>query len=63
MKFEAKTYKRSGAMLGSIVGVVFMMVAVCLHRTVLGAILLIACACIGVVIGSIIENKMNEKKK
>ena len=63
MKYEAKTYKRLGAMAGSIVGVLLMIVAVCLHKTVLGAILLVVCACIGVIIGNTIENKINEKNK
>ena len=58
MKFEAKQYKRLGAMTGSIIGVLLMIIAVCLKRTVLGAVLLIVCTCIGTVIGN-----MSEKKK
>lgn len=57
MRFEAKSYKRLGAMVGSIIGVLLLIVAVSLHRTVLGAVLLIACACTGVVVGNIVENK------
>ena len=63
MKYEAKTYKRLGAMTGSIVGVLLMIIAVCIHKTVLGAILLVVCACVGVIIGNITENKICEKKQ
>ena len=60
MKYEAKTYKRLGAMTGSVMGVLLMIIAVCLNRTVLGAILLLACACIGVLFGNMIEKKQGE---
>ncbi len=63
MKYEAKTYKRLGAMTGSVIGVLLMIVAVCLHKAVLGAILLIVCACIGVIIGNIIENKKAKRNR
>ena len=61
MKFEAKAYKRLGAMIGSIIGVFAMIVAICMDKTILGAILLIAGACVGVVVGSVIE-KMHSYK-
>lgn len=55
MKFEAKTYKRTGAMVGSIIGVLAMIVAICLEKTILGAGALILCACVGVLVGSVME--------
>ena len=50
MRFEAKTYNRLGAILGSIIGVFAMMIAVCVDITLAGAILLIICAVIGIII-------------
>ena len=61
MKFEAKAYKRLGAMLGSIIGVFAMLVSICMEKTVLGAILLILGACVGVVVGSVIEKTYHYK--
>lgn len=61
MRFEAKTYKRTGAMVGSIIGVLAMMVAVCMEKTILGAGALILCACAGVLVGSIIEKVHKDK--
>lgn len=61
MKFEAKTYKRIGAMVGSIIGVFAMIVAVCMEKTVLGASLLIICACVGVMIGSVMEKTHGDR--
>lgn len=55
MKFEAKIYKRIGAMAGSIIGVLAMIVAVCMEKTILGAALLIICVCVGVLVGSMME--------
>ena len=57
MRFEAKTYKRLGAIMGSIIGVFAMMIAVCVDKTLVGAILLTVCTVIGIIIGSIIEKK------
>lgn len=57
MKYETKTYKRLGAMTGSIIGVLLMIIAVCLHSTALGAVLMIVCAGVGTIIGNIAENK------
>lgn len=57
MKFEAKTYKRLGAMIGSIIGVIAMIIAVCVSKTLLGAILLILCTVAGIIIGSVLEKK------
>ena len=61
MKYETKTYKRLGAMIGSIIGVLLMIIAVCLHRTALGAVLLIVCVGMGTIIGDIAENKKVKK--
>ena len=57
MKYETKTYKRLGAMIGSIIGVLLMIIAVCLHKTVLGAVVLTVCAGMGTAIGNIADNK------
>ena len=62
MKFEAKTYKRTGAMIGSIIGVLAMIVAVCMEKNVLGAGALILCVCVGVLLGSVMENKLKIDK-
>lgn len=61
MRFEAKTYKRLGVMTGSIIGVLLMIGAICLHRTKLGAVLLITCACMGVIVGNIVEKKTSNR--
>lgn len=61
MKFEAKTYKRIGAMVGSIIGVLAMIVAVCMEKTILGAILLIICVCAGVIVGCVIEKRHGDR--
>lgn len=61
MKFEAKTYKRLGAMIGSIIGIIAMIIAVCMDQNVIGAGLLIICACIGVIWGSVTEKKHGNK--
>lgn len=57
MKYKAKIYKRFGAMMGSIIGVLLMIIAVCLYRPVFGAVVMIVCTCIGIVIGNMIEKK------
>lgn len=61
MSFEAKTYKRIGAMVGSIIGVLAMIVAVCMEKTILGAGLLIICVCIGVIVGNVIEKANGDR--
>lgn len=61
MKFEAKTYKRVGVMIGSIIGIFAMIIAVCMGKNFVGAGLLILCACIGVIWGSAIEKKHGDK--
>ena len=40
MKFEAKTYRRTGAIAGSIIGVLAMIAAICMDKSILGAVLL-----------------------
>lgn len=60
MKYEAKSYKRFGAMMGSIIGILLMIIAVCLYRTVFGAVVMIVCTCIGIVVGNMIEKKKGE---
>lgn len=57
MKFEAKTYKRLGAMVGAIIGVLSMIIAMCVDKNMLAAILLILFVGIGIFIGSIVEKK------
>ena len=57
MGYEAKSYQRFGAMMGSIIGFFLMVIAVCLYRPTLGAVLLIVCTCTGIVIGNMIEKK------
>ena len=57
MRFKVKIYKRLGAISGSIIGVLCMIAAICLYSTELGAVLLMACVCIGVMIGNIAEKK------
>ena len=61
MKFEAKTYRRVGAMFGSMVGVLTMIIAVCMGKNILGTMLLILCICIGFLIGNIFEKKQGER--
>lgn len=61
MKFEAKTYKRLGAMIGSIIGISTMMIAICMEKNLLGAGFLIFFTGIGVIVGSIAE-KIREDK-
>ena len=61
MKFEAKAYKRIGAMVGSIIGVLAMIVAVCMGKTFFAACLLVACACAGVIVGSVLEKAHGDK--
>ena len=61
MKFEAKTYRRVGAMFGSMVGVLTMIIAVCMGKNILGTMLLILCICIGFLIGNILEKKQGER--
>ena len=61
MNANAKVYRRLGAMAGSVIGVLLMMLAVCLHKTALGAALLIACACAGTIAGNAIERKIGER--
>lgn len=58
IKFEAKIYKRLGAIIGSIIGVFAMIISVCVGENILGAGLLILCACIGVIGGNVIEKRM-----
>lgn len=48
-------------MAGSVVGVLLMMLAVCFQKTVLGAALLIVCACAGVIAGNRVEKKIGER--
>lgn len=57
MKFQAKTYKRTGAMIGAILGVLSMLIAISAEKNMLGAILMAAFVCMGTVIGSIMERK------
>ncbi len=57
MKFQAKTYKRLGAMAGAIVGVFLMIIAVCAEKNMLGAILLIIATVMRTVAGSVVEKK------
>lgn len=57
MKFEAKTCKRLCAIAGGIAGIFAMMIAVCLHQNLAGAIMLTGFAGIGSTIGTIIEKK------
>ena len=61
MQSSVKAYRRLGAMAGSVIGVLLMMLAVCFHKTMLGAALLIICACAGVIAGNAIEKKMGER--
>ncbi len=61
MNFEAKTYKRLGELLGSITGVIAMIIAVSAGSVSMGVIILIACTCVGFVLGTITE-KRHEKK-
>ena len=60
MNFEAKTYKRLGAIGGSIIGVLAMIIAVSVGKTIQGALLLILFTCLGIIIGILIEKKMEE---
>lgn len=62
MKFEAKTYRRVGAIIGSIVGFFCMIIGVCMGKNIFGAILLILCSCIGFLIGNILEKKQEERQ-
>lgn len=57
MNFQAKTYKRLGAMVGAIIGVFSMIIAMCVGKNMLSAILLILFVGIGTFIGSIVEKK------
>lgn len=61
MNFKAKAYLRLGATIGSIVGVLTMIIAVCMGKTLLGAILLLVCVGIGIVSGNIVEKKLGTK--
>lgn len=61
MKFEAKVYKRLGAAIGGIIGVLAMMIAICTGETLMGAILLLAFSCIGFGVGSVLEQKYGSK--
>ena len=61
MKFEAKTYKRVGSMIGGIIGIFAMIIAVCIGRNLVGAGLLILFVCIGVILGSVAEKKYENK--
>lgn len=57
VKFQAKIYKRLGAMVGAIVGVLLMIIAVCAEKNTLGVILLITAIIMGTVVGSVVEKK------
>lgn len=57
VKFQAKIYKRLGAMVGAIVGVLLMIIAVCAEKNMLGVVLLITAIVIGTVAGSVVEKK------
>ena len=59
--FKTKIYKRLAAMIGSIIGVLAMLVAVCMGKNILGTMLLILCICIGFLIGNILEKKQGER--
>lgn len=61
MKFQAKTYKRLGAMVGAIAGMFLMIIAVCAGKNMLGALLLLAAIVMGTVVGSGIEKKHSKK--
>ena len=59
--FKVKIYKRLGAMVGGIIGVLAMIVAVCMEKTILGASLLIICICVGIIIGSLIQKTHKDR--
>ena len=61
MNFEAKTYNRLGAIVGSIIGVLAMIIAVSIGSVSVGVVMLIACACVGFVLGTIIEKRHEDK--
>lgn len=61
MNFEAKTYKRLGAMIGSIIGVLAMIFTVGVGNVSVGVVMLIVFTCIGFVIGKITEKRHEEK--
>lgn len=59
MKYEVKVYKRLGALIGSFIGIFAMITAICLKKNLLGAILLIIFACVGLAMGCVLEKIMN----
>ncbi len=61
MNFEAKTYKRLGAIVGSIIGVLAMIIAVSVGSVSVGVVMLIACVCVGFVLGTIMEKRHEDK--
>ena len=61
MNFEAKTYKRLGAIVGSIIGALAMIIAVSVGSVSVGVVMLIACACVGFVLGAIREKRHEDK--
>jgi len=61
MRYQADYYKRLGAMTGSMIGIVLMLVAICMGKNLAGAVLLVSCSCIGLIVGIIFEKKHGEK--
>ena len=57
MKYEPKPYMRLGAITGGIIGVIIMMITVCIGKTVVGAVLLFVCLCLGIICGCVMERK------
>lgn len=57
MKFQAKTYLRLGASVGSIIGVIAMIFAICFEKTILGVVIMVLCVGVGTIVGNILENK------
>lgn len=57
MRFQAKLWLRTGAIAGSVTGVLAMLTAISFEKTKLGAVLLMVCAGVGSVIGNMVEKR------
>ncbi len=62
-RFQAKTYKRLGAMIGGFIGILMMMIAICMGYYWQGAISVLAFIVFGTIMGSLLERKQNDKKR